>query len=179
MKLSHAVPAFLLLTTLSFAQQTPAASDLWADWTFLLGEWNAGQGGGVPGQATSGYFSLMPDLGGQILLRRNHSEYAATNGKPGVVHDDLMIVFREAGVTKAFYQDSEGHLIRYIVNLSPDKKRIVFLSEPSPGPRYRLTYEDLGHDTVNVVFEIAPPDKPEQFHRYVEGVVHRKPGSRQ
>lgn len=122
-------------------------------------------------------FSLTPDLGGQILVRRNHSEYAAVNGKPGVVHDDLMIVFREAGVTKAFYQDSEGHLIRYIVSLLPDKKRIVFLSETAPGPRYRLTYEDLGQDTVNVIFEIAPPDKPDQFHRYVEGVVHRKKSS--
>lgn len=179
MKLSRAFLAAFLLTTLSFAQQTPAASNSWADWNFLLGEWNVGQGGGVPGQASAGYFSLTPQLDGQILLRKNHSEYAAANGKPAVVHDDLMIVYREGGLTRALYNDSEGHVIHYNVSFSPDKKRITFLSEAVAGqPRFRLVYENLGPDTVNVVFEIAPPDKPDQFSEYVEGVVHRKKESR-
>lgn len=179
MKLSRAVLAAFLFTTLSFAQQTPAASNPWADWNFLLGEWNVGQGGGVPGQATAGYFSLKPELDGQILLRKSHSEYAAANGKPAVVHDDLMIVYREGGLTKALYSDNEGHVIHYNVSFSPDKKRITFLSEAAAGqPRFRLIYENLGQDTVNVVFEIAPPDKPDQFSKYVEGIVHRKKESR-
>lgn len=173
-------PLFFLLAfaSLSFAQQT-SSSNSWADWNFLLGEWNVGQGGGVPGQATAGYFSLTPQLDGQILLRKSHSEYATTNGKPAVVHDDLMIVYREGGLTRALYNDSEGHVIHYNVNFSPDKKRITFLSEATAGqPRFRLVYESLGQDTVNVVFEIAPPDKPDQFSKYVEGVVHRKKESR-
>lgn len=134
-----------------------------------------GQGGGIPGQATTGYFSLAPGLNGKILLRKNHSEYASANGKPGIVHDDLMIVYHESGATKAFYHDSEGHVIHYNVTLSSDKKRITFLSEPITGAaQYRLSYDDLGQDTIKVVFEIAPPDKPGQFAKYVEGTVHRK-----
>ena len=179
MKLSRVVLAAFLFTTLSYAQQAPAASDSWTDWNFLLGEWNVGQGGGVPGQATAGYFSLTPQLDGQILLRKSHSEYAATNGKPAAVHDDLMIIFHESGDTKALYWDSEGHIIHYNVSFSPDKKRITFLSEAAAGkPRFRLVYENLGQDTVNVVFEIAPPDKPDQFSKYVEGVVHRRKESK-
>jgi hypothetical protein len=174
MKLVNLLPVVLALAHLSLAQQAPATSP-WSGWDFLLGEWTAGEGGGVPGQATSGYFSLTPELKGQILMRKNHSEYAAANGKPAVVHDDLMIVYHEAGATKAFYDDSEGHVIHYDVTFSPDKKRIIFLSQQMTGqPQYRLSYDDVGQDTVKVLFEIAPPDKPSQFARYVEGTVHRK-----
>lgn len=166
--------AILGLLSLSSAQQTPE-SDPWADWKFLLGEWTVGQGGGVPGAATSGSFSLTPELGGKILLRKNHSEYAAAAGKPPVVHDDLMVIYREAGMTRAFYDDSEGHVIHYNVSISADKKEIIFLSEQAAAqPRYRLTYQNLGAGSVTVVFEIAPPDKPEQFSKYVEGTVHRR-----
>lgn len=178
MKISR-VWLVLAVTSICFSQQTPSANP-WFDWSFLLGEWNLGQGGGVPGQATAGYFSLIPDLSGQILVRKNHAEYASANGKPAVVHDDLMIVYREAGTTKALYADSENHIIHYNVGLSLDKKRITFSSERAAGqPQYRLTYENLGQDAVNVVFEIAPPDKPGQFSKYVEGVVHRKKTTKQ
>jgi hypothetical protein len=169
--------AILGLLSFSSAQQSPE-NDPWRDWKFLLGEWTVGQGGGIPGQATSGSFSLSPELGGKILLRKNHSEYAAA-GKSPVIHDDLMVIYQEAGATKAFYDDSEGHVIHYQVSVSADKKRIVFLSEPAQAqPRFRLTYENLGPGSVSVIFEIAPPDKPEQFSKYVEGTVHRKEASR-
>jgi hypothetical protein len=176
MKILRSILLLLAFTPFCFSQQSPAPNP-WSDWSFLLGEWNVGEGGGVPGQATSGYFSLLPDLGGKILLRKNHSQYAGSLGKPPVVHDDLMIIFREGGSTKAFYADNEGHIIHYNVSLSADGKRIIFLSEQNPGhPQYRLTYEKAGQDAVNVVFEVASPDKPERFYRYVEGVVHRKKG---
>jgi hypothetical protein len=61
------------------------------------------------------------------------------------------------------------------VTFSPDKKRVVFLSDKSTGaPQYRLTYDDREPGTASVLFEIAPPDKPDQFSKYVEAVVHRK-----
>jgi hypothetical protein len=163
----------LLLPLAAFAQN--ASPDSWADWKFLLGEWTAGESSGVPGQASKGFFTLVPDLNGQALVRKNHAEYPAAGGRPAIVHDDLMIVYREAGATKAFYDDSEGHAIRYNVSFSPDKKTIVFLSEKNEGaPQYRLTYENVQAGTAKVVFEIAPPDKPGQFTKYVEATVHRK-----
>lgn len=176
MRTSRLLFAILAVAAFSVGQQTPPGNP-WSDWNFLLGEWDLGQGGGVPGQASAGYFSLKPDLGGKILLRRNHSEYSAGEGKSPVIHDDLMIIFREAGTTKAFYSDSEGHIIQYNITLSPDGKQITFLSEKIAGtPQYRLIYENIAPGAVSIVFEVASPDKPGQFSRYVEGVVHRKMG---
>lgn len=167
------VPLVLILTFPAHAQNT--AQDLWADWRFLLGEWTAGESSGVPGQASKGGFILAPDLGGKILLRKNHAEYPAANGRPAFSHDDLMIIYREGNAIRAFYDDNEGHAIHYGVTISADKKQIVFLSDQSaPGPQYRLTYEDLQAGAVKVIFEIAPPDKPGQFAKYVEATVRRK-----
>jgi hypothetical protein len=166
---------FPLLSLLLVASTQTASPDLWADWKFLLGEWSAGESSGVPGQASKGGFTLTADLGGEILLRKNHAEYPAAQGHPAFSHDDLMIIYRDGGATKAFYDDSEGHLIHYDVTVSPDKKQIVFLSEKgAAGPQYRLTYEDMHAGAVRVLFEIAPPDKPGQFTKYVEATVHRK-----
>src|ERR1700674_2948307 len=140
-----------------------AQNDSWAGWKFLLGEWTAGEAGGVPGQASSGSFSLTPDLAGQVFLRKSHSEYPAANGHPAIVHDDLMVIYREAGTVKAFYADNEGHVIRYNVTAPAGKKKLIFVSEQTAGqPQFRLSYEELEPGTVNVVFEIAPSDKPGQ-----------------
>lgn len=177
MKTQLRIILFLLSPMALFAQNLPES---WNAWQFLLGEWTSGQSSGVPGQASKGSFSLTPDLGGQVLVRKNHAEYPAANGRPAIVHDDLMIIYHVPSATgrfatKAFYDDSEGHVIHYNVSFSPDKKQIVFLSEPSQGaPQYRLSYEDLQPGVAKVVFEIAPPNKPEQFATYVQATVKRK-----
>lgn len=169
-----------LIVSLSFllagaAWPQTSSQDPWADWKFLLGEWAAGESSGVPGQASKGGFTLTPDLDGKILVRRNHAEYPAADGRAAIVHDDLMIVYHEAGATKAFYSDNEGHVIRYDIRVSGDKKRIIFLGEKLPGaPQYRLTYEDVRPGTAKVLFEAAAPDKPGQFAKYVEATVLRK-----
>jgi hypothetical protein len=172
-KVSRGLMLVLLVPLLGGAQN--AAQDSWTDWKFLLGNWTAGESSGVPGQASKGGFTLAPDLGGKILLRKNHAEYPAANGRPAFAHDDLMIIYHDGSATKAFYSDSEGHAVHYNVAVSPGKKQIVFLSDQvAAGPQYRLTYEDLQAGAVKVLFEIATPDKPGQFARYVEATVHRK-----
>jgi hypothetical protein len=167
------VGALIFVPLVVFAQSSP--KDLWADWGFLLGEWTANASSGVPGQASKGSFTLTPDLNGTVLVRKNHAEYPAIGGRSAIAHDDLMVIYREADVTKAFYDDSEGHVIHYVVTFSPDKKKIVFLSEKTAGgQQYRLTYEDLRPGIARVLFEIAPPDSPDQFIKYVEATVRRK-----
>ena len=152
-----------------------AAKPDWSDWKFLIGEWTAEQSSGVPGSASSAMFSLTPDLQGATLVRKNHAEYPPANGKPGIVHDDLMIVYQENGATRAFYDDNEGHVIRYEISFSPDKQKIVMLSEKNAGaPRFRLTYSVLRADAVTVAFEIAPPGKTDEFKVYAQGTVVRK-----
>jgi hypothetical protein len=166
------IPLILLPLMVTSQNVSP---DPWADWKFLLGEWAAGESSGVPGQASKGSFTLAPDLNGKILVRKNHAEYPPANGRPAIVHDDLMIIYRDAGATRAFYSDNEGHVIQYRISFSADLKKIVFLSEKNTGaPQYRLTYEDVQPGTARVIFEIAPPDKPDQFTKYVEAAVHRK-----
>lgn len=172
MRLIFRLLPLLVIAMLASAQSAP---DPWADWKFLIGEFTAGESSGVPGQASKGSFTFAPDLGGKVLIRKNHAEYPAASGRPAFTHVDLMIVYRDGNTTKAFYTDSEGHVIHYGVTVSPDKKQIIFLTEAgAPGFQYRLTYEDLQSGNVKVLFEIAPPDKPGQFAKYVEATVRRK-----
>ncbi len=167
----------LLFFPLLAAAQTSAAtppSDPWAGWQFLLGTFDAGESSGTPGSASSGSFTLAPDLNGNILVRKNHADYPAAKDHPAFSHDDLMLVWHEAGASKALYTDSEGHIIHYNVTLSGDSKQIVFLSENAAGPRFRLTYDDLGNGAVKILFEIAAPGSSGAFAKYIEATVHRK-----
>ena len=167
------LPILILLMPL-FASSQSAPKDSWAGWSFLLGEWTAGDSSGEPGKASKGSFSLAPDLGGSVLVRKNHAEYPPSAGRPAIVHDDLMVIYHEADLTKALYNDNEGHVIRYVVTFTSDKKRIIFLSEKSEGsPQYRLTYEDVRPGTAKVLFEVAAPDNPGKFTKYVEAIVRR------
>ena len=172
--------AILLLSVVGPAQSgsaplsKPATAGPWAGWEFLLGEWILGDGGGKPGRATTANASFTLDLQDQLIVRKSHSEYASVDENPPVIHDDLMTVYKEGGVTRAIYWDTEGHTIHYTARLSGDGKKIVFLSDPTAGPQFRLTYENLKPGTMKVGFEIAPPDKPGQFAMYLEGTMVRK-----
>ena len=147
-----------------------AEKDPFAEWKPLLGQWDA-VGGGAPGAGVGG-FSFAPDLGGKILVRRNHSDYPATKDTPATTHEDLMIVYAEAGAVRAAYFDNEGHVIRY--GATPGDNRMVLLSEPGPGPRFRLTYDWSTAADLHILFEISPPGPTEKFTKYVEGTAHRK-----
>jgi hypothetical protein len=166
----------VLLVSLLAAAQTTASSapDPWAGWQFLLGTFDAGQSSGVPGSASSGAFTLASDLNGNVLVRKNHADYPASKDHSAFSHDDLMIVWHEGAAAKALYTDSEGHVIHYNATLSGDGKQIVFLSDNSAGPQYRLTYDDLGNGAVRILFEVAPPGSSGEFAKYIEATVHRK-----
>jgi hypothetical protein len=158
-----------MISMLLLASPAPAPSP-WAELAPLLGEWQA-EGSGQPG-ASGGTFSFTPDLDRAVVTRRAHSEYPATKSRPAFAHDDLMVIFHEGDATRAIYFDNEGHTIRYAVHA--EAKKVVFLSESAPGPRFRLTYEWSSDGVLNVAFEIAPPgDGP--FKTYVRGTAKLKP----
>jgi hypothetical protein len=140
-------------------------------WAPLIGHWTVepGQPGGG-----SGWTSFEPALQGRALLRRNHAEYPPAEGRPATVHDDLMVLYLEGGKVRADYWDNEGHVIRYAVAFAPEARRLVFLSDETPGaPRFRLTYDWSVADQLAVGFEIAPPNAPEAFELYLSGTVRR------
>jgi hypothetical protein len=124
----------------------------------------------------SGSFSLTPDLDGKVLVRRNHADLPASNGRPAAKHDDLMVIYRDAGkAVKAIYFDNEGHVIEYMVTTTPDKKSLTFLSDVGiSSPRFRLMYTKGEGDTMSISFAIAQPGKPNAFKTYVQGKVGRQ-----
>jgi hypothetical protein len=155
------------------AQQPPSAPASIDSLAFLVGKW-VGEGTNE-GRAGSGYASFETTLNGKALLRRNHAEYPGTEGRPGGVHDDLMIVYADTASKqlRAFYTDTEGNTIHYAVTLSADGETLVFRSDAETGARYRLTYTRVQPDRMGVTFERAPADKPDQFVKFIDGTVRR------
>ena len=159
--------AALALAVVMSAGGSPEVAAEWKELAPLLGDWTAA-GTGKPGEGTGG-FTLTPDAGGKVLVRRSFAEYPKAPR-----HEDLMVIYREGGALKASYFDNEGHVIRYGVTAAPAEKRAVFLSDPGPGPRFRLTYDWSAPEALKLVFGIAPPDAPEKFGRYLEGTMKRR-----
>ena len=152
---------FMIMTT-CFGQQTSS----WSKWSWLIGEWK-GEGTGEPGQG-SGIFTFKTDLNDKILVRKAHSEYPAAAGKPAIVHDDLLMVYLDfsGNPSKAIYFDNEGHTINYSISYSD--KTIVLLSDKIPHvPVFRLTYNLLDNDSVDIKFEMSQDG--EKFMTYIEG----------
>ncbi len=165
---------FCLAACLLFARAPRVHAGDWDAWRFLVGDW-AAQGGGEPGQG-AGSVSFKFDLQGKILVRRDRTDYAATKDRPAFSHEDLMVIYPEPGGTgaRAVYFDNEGHVIQYSAKFSEDQKTLTFLSDAAPSsPRFRLTYTKDGSRALAIKFEVAPPDKPEAFSTYVQGVARR------
>jgi hypothetical protein len=145
---------------------------------FLLGEWEAIP---QPGQG-SGYFSFSSELGGRVVVRKNHAEYPASEGRPAGIHDDLMMIYVEGApaVCRALYVDTEGHVIRYTGKIGADSQ-VTFVSEGAAGePRYRLSYAKLPDGTLGGKFEGSAPGKPDAFTTFFEWTAKPRgaPGER-
>jgi hypothetical protein len=141
--------ALFAVSSVSFGQKTLS----WDKWKWLIGNWT-GEGIGQPGQG-NGKFAFSVNLDSNIIVRKSHSEYPATEKKPAIIHDDLMIIYPEtAGSQKAIYFDNEGHIINYLIEYA--EKTIVFTSEKtSDDPVFRLTYSLLDDGMVNTKFEMS------------------------
>ncbi len=146
----------------SFAQQTSS----WDKWSWLIGEFQ-GEGNGQPGQG-GGTFSFLFDLDKNILVRKSHSEYPASNNKPLIVHNDLMIVYPDytGNPSKAIYFDNEGHTINYTIAYQ-DQAIVMTSNKVANVPVFRLTYTLLGDRLVYTKFEMSQDG--EKFMTYIEG----------
>lgn len=156
------ITTFLVLITICYGQQNIN----WDKWSWLIGEWK-GEGSGQPGQG-EGIFSFSFDLDKNIIVRKSHSEYPATENKPKIIHDDLMIVFFDTndGSTKAVYFDNEGHIINYSVAYTDKSIALTSLKAPN-APIFRLTYYLLENEMVNTRFEMSRDGV--NFMTYIEG----------
>jgi hypothetical protein len=167
MKSLKIISLFFLLTIcqLVIGQQSITG---WEKWKHLIGEWT-GEGSGQPGQ-NQGTFSFQTDLDGKILVRKNHTVFPSTADSPSKVHNDLLIVYRVAqgDPQEAIYFDNEGNTIKYKVSFAENS--VVLTSDATPNvPVFRFTYVTIDSKTVNITFEIAPPQNPKEFKMYLSG----------
>src|SRR5262249_41294063 len=140
---------------------------------FLIGDW-VGEGSSKAGQG-QGAFSIKEDLGGTILVRRDHTDYPATNGKPAFSLDVLMVIYAEGGQLRATFFYCEKHGIHYTARSVVPGTSVQFVSGQEAGaPAFRLTYIKTSNDKMNVKFELSPPGKPDSFTTYAEGTARRK-----
>lgn len=149
-------------------------TDKWESYRFLLGEW-VGEGSGQPGQGEGGSTFTL-DLKDNILVRKSYNNIPATEDRPAVEHEDMMVIYHDPGMAAhAMYWDNEGHSIAYGVRSSSNGDSLIFLSQGSQQtPGFRLTYEKLATDSLKVSFEFAPPGKPDAFSLYTSGIIYRK-----
>src|SRR6266700_4193700 len=76
--------------------QSPATL---ASLQFLIGQW---EGIGDQAGATGG-FTFKPGVQDRVIVRTNYSNTPATGDQPASRHDDLMVIYLDAGVVKADY----------------------------------------------------------------------------
>ena len=139
---------------------------------FLVGNW-AGAGGGAPGQG-AGDFAFKAELQGKVIVRTSSADYPATANSPATHHDDLIVISAENGKPRADYFDSEGHVIRYNVDV-PAPNTAVFVSDASaPGPQYRLKYVLDSAGLLTGTFEVAPPGSGGKFQQYLSWTARKK-----
>jgi hypothetical protein len=155
----------LIMLTGTVGGESPAPL---APFQFLLGEWK-----GIGDQAgATGGFAFAPGVQDRVIVRTNYSNTPASGGRPASRHDDLMVIYVDAGLVKAEYFDNEGHVIRYVAEARPGE--VVFLSEVKTSePRYRLTYTRGSATTLNGKFEVTPPGKPEAFAPYLSWAARK------
>lgn len=135
--------------------------------SFLEGTWNAN----VKNNASvklSGRYTFDLELDGHILARHGTNDpNCEAPASFDCAHGDLLYVFQDApgSPLKAIYFDNEGHVIHYDISTSTTTS-VAFLSEPGPGPQFRLTYE-LAAGVMTGRFQIHMPGQSD-WRTYLE-----------
>jgi hypothetical protein len=159
--------ALAALAALAMGVPAMAAADPLAPLAFMVGDWKSV--GDSAGPGAGGVSSIHLDLGGRLLVRRDH---VLTRG--GAAFDIYMVVYADGDHLRAEFIDTEGHVIHYAV--TPGAGPSVVFESPPVGvavPGYRLTYTARAANRLHILFEIAPPPAG-AYRAYSEGDVARQ-----
>jgi hypothetical protein len=150
------------LVAVSPAGHAQEAASPMAGIAFLAGDWVAGQGVVADiGGTAKGHSTFTREAGGNVLLRRDHTELFDAAGKPAGAFDQIMMIYPEGATLHADYSDGT-HVIHYVSADIVAGNRVAFTSAVlANAPTFRLRYQRDNRDTLQVVFEMAPPGSAE------------------
>jgi hypothetical protein len=163
----------ILALLIPFMACADTQTDPWTPLKFLVGTW---QGGGKAEDATGkGVTTFDWQVGHQVLVRRDRTEYAATAQHAAFTYEALMVIYKNPASNKieAQYFDGGNHVIHYklVAGSTPDSAQ--FLSDAVGGPAFRLSYKLANHKDLSVTFEMQPPGGS-TFQTVASGVVHKQ-----
>ena len=156
------------LPTTSHAQARQPGATL-ADLSFLIGDWRAGQGQvAETGGSAKGRSTFTSEVGGNVLLRRDHTDLFDAAGKPTGSFEQLMMIYPEGGTLHADYSDGQ-HVIHYVTADVVAGRSVTFTSASPPNaPTFRLQYRFAAPRTLSVAFQMAVPGSSD-FHPIATG----------
>jgi hypothetical protein len=137
---------------------------------FLVGHWSTPTRGKVAdtGGGSSGESNFTPEVGGSVLLRKDHVSLYDAAGKPSGGFDIMMMIYPEAGGIHADYADGD-HIIHYTSATVTPGQAVTFVSAPSPTtPTFKLSYVLSKPKVIDIDFSMAAPGSTD-FHPIATG----------
>ena len=160
--------AALVLPISANAQATRPGPGL-AGVSFLIGDWRAGEGQvAETGGRTKGRSLITLEAGGNVLLRKDHTDLFDPAGKPTGSFEQVMMIYPEGDTLHADYSDGQ-HVIHYVSAAIVAGQSVTFTSAPQPNaPTFRLRYSLTAPRTLGIAFDMAPPGSA-GFHPIATG----------
>jgi len=166
--------AGMLLVTGAYARTVSLQPEL-EGIGFLIGHWTSLDRGKVAetGGTSAGTISFTTEVGGSVVLRKDHVKLYDRSGKKTGSFDILMMIYPEAGTLHADYSDGQ-HIIHYTsAEVSPGRS-VSFTSASLPqAPVFKLVYRLDDPKTLNIEFSMAPPGSSE-FHPVATGKARKQ-----
>jgi hypothetical protein len=141
---------------------------------FLVGHWTAPTRGEVQdtGGSSLGTTSFTREVGGAVLLRKDHVSLFDKSGAPAGGFDIIMMIYPEGGTLHADYSDGT-HIIHYVSAAIVPGRAVTFASATSPSsPTFRLTYTLIAPKRLGIDFSMAAPGSGD-FHPVARGEAVR------
>lgn len=163
--------AWLGVCSIGAWSATPA--DALAPLSFLVGAWQSDDGQVLDtGGRSKGASTFSSEVGGALLLRRDHTELFDPSGQPTGGFDQFMTVYAEDEQIRADYVDGI-HVIHYVsADVAPGQS-VTFSSASGAGPVFRLRYVLETPNALKVVFGMIPPGQAE-LRVIATGTLHRR-----
>lgn len=143
---------------------------------FLLGRWTSAAPGAVAdtGGSATGASTFTAEAGGQVILRRDHTELRDRAGSGAGGFDQLMMIWPEDGAVRADYADGT-HLIHYVRAKVEPGRAVTFSSDAAAGgPAFRLGYRLSAPGVLAVSFGMVPPGGA-PFRPIATGTLRKAP----